>query len=263
MRRPRDPRRPPRGPVPEPEAPRRAGRPSTSAPPDLAELADLLARGPVRMVSLAPELPGALEAIEAIAAAGAVPAIAHTDATYERDAGRDRRRRPPRIHTFNGMRPLHHREPGVLGAVLEDPGVTCELIADGHHVHPAVMAARAPREGRRRHRPRHRRDRGRRPARRRVPPRRRRRSRVAGGRTETADGNLAGEHADHGRRGADGARAGRRSADARGDGHHLARRGCSGWLRKGRVAPGYDADLVGPRRRVVPSRPVGGVGHAA
>jgi N-acetylglucosamine-6-phosphate deacetylase len=108
--------------------------------PDLGELDDLLARGPVRMVSLAPELPGALQAIEAITAAGATAAIAHTDATYDETRAGIAAGASHAIHTFNGMRPLHHREPGVVGAVLEAPDVTCELIADGHHVHPAVMA---------------------------------------------------------------------------------------------------------------------------
>lgn len=109
-------------------------------PPDLAELDDLFHRGPVRMVSLAPELPGALDAIARIGEAGAVPAIAHTDATYDETRAAIAAGARHAIHTFNGMRPLHHREPGVLGAVLEAGEVTCELIADGHHVHPAVMA---------------------------------------------------------------------------------------------------------------------------
>ncbi len=107
--------------------------------PDPAELEALAASGTVRMVSLAPELPGALQVIPEIAALGAVPAIAHTDATYDQaitaiDAGARHA-----LHTFNGMRPLHHREPGVIGAVLDSPEVTCELIGDGLHVHPAVM----------------------------------------------------------------------------------------------------------------------------
>jgi N-acetylglucosamine-6-phosphate deacetylase len=107
-------------------------------PPDLGELAALLAAGPVRLVSLAPELPGALEVIEAIAAAGAVPALAHTDATYEEATAAVEAGARHAIHVFNGMRPLHHREPGVLGAVLDHAAVTCELIADGLHVHPAA-----------------------------------------------------------------------------------------------------------------------------
>jgi N-acetylglucosamine-6-phosphate deacetylase len=119
---------------------RGAQDPAHLRPPDLAELQDLLARGPVRMVSLAPELPGALEAIRAIASAGAVAAVAHTDATYEQAHAGILAGARHAIHTFNGMRPLHHREPGVVAAVLGADDVTCELIADGHHVHPAVMA---------------------------------------------------------------------------------------------------------------------------
>jgi N-acetylglucosamine-6-phosphate deacetylase len=90
-------------------------------------------------VSLAPELTGALGLIERIAAAGAVAALAHTDATYEQAvAGLDAGARHA-VHVFNAMRPLHHREPSVIGAVLERDGVTCEVIADGHPVHPAVV----------------------------------------------------------------------------------------------------------------------------
>jgi N-acetylglucosamine-6-phosphate deacetylase len=107
--------------------------------PDPDELEALFAAGPVRMVSLAPELPGALGLIRAVSDAGAVPALAHTDATYdEATAAIDAGARHA-LHVFNGMRPLHHREPGVLGAVLDCDEVTCELIADGHHVHPAAM----------------------------------------------------------------------------------------------------------------------------
>jgi N-acetylglucosamine-6-phosphate deacetylase len=107
-------------------------------PPDRGELDALLAAGPVRLVSLAPELPGALPVIEAIAAAGAVPALAHTDATYEQAVAAVEAGARHAVHVFNGMRPLHHREPGVLGAVLDHAAVTCELIADGLHVHPAA-----------------------------------------------------------------------------------------------------------------------------
>lgn len=118
---------------------RGAQDPASLRDPDPAELEALAASGTIRMVSLAPELPGALEAIGAIRAAGAVAALAHTDATYDQaieavDAGARHA-----IHTFNGMRPLHHREPGIIGAVLDAEEVTCELIADGMHVHPAVM----------------------------------------------------------------------------------------------------------------------------
>ena len=118
-------------------------------PPDREELDALAASGTLRMVSLAPELPGALEVIPAIRAAGAVAALAHTDATYDEAMAAIEAGARHAIHTFNGMRPLHHREPGMLGAVLDAPEVTCELIGDGFHVHPAACgsstAPRAPR----------------------------------------------------------------------------------------------------------------------
>jgi N-acetylglucosamine-6-phosphate deacetylase len=115
--------------------------------PDPAELDALLAAGPVRLVSLAPELPGALALIERIVAAGAIAALAHTDATYEQAAAVIDAGARHAVHVFNGMRPLHHREPGVIGAVLDRAEVTCEVIADGHHVHPAVVRLLARAKG--------------------------------------------------------------------------------------------------------------------
>ncbi len=123
-------------------AERRCGahEPTALRDPDPAEIEALLraGRGAVRMVTLAPELPGALEAIRRIVDAGAVAAIGHTDATYEQaraaiDAGAT-----VATHLFNAMRPVHHREPGPVVAALEDPRVTVELIHDGVHLHPAL-----------------------------------------------------------------------------------------------------------------------------
>jgi N-acetylglucosamine-6-phosphate deacetylase len=108
-------------------------------PPDLAELERLLAAGPVRLVTLAPELPGSLPAIARLVRKGVAVSVGHTDATYaEAMAAFDAGARHA-THLFNGMRPLHHREPGVAGAALDRAGVTCELICDGWHVHPAAM----------------------------------------------------------------------------------------------------------------------------
>jgi len=123
-------------------AARRCGahEPTALRDPDPAEIQTLLeaGRGAVRMVTLAPELPGAIEAIRRIVDAGAVAAIGHTDATYEQaraaiDAGAT-----VATHLFNAMRPVHHREPGPVVAALEDPRVTVELIIDGVHLHPAL-----------------------------------------------------------------------------------------------------------------------------
>jgi N-acetylglucosamine-6-phosphate deacetylase len=118
---------------------RGAQDPAALRDPDPAELESLAASGTIRMVSLAPELPGALEAIGAIRDTGAVAALAHTDATYDQAMAAVEAGARHAIHTFNGMRPLHHREPGIIGAVLDADEVSCELIADGLHVHPAVM----------------------------------------------------------------------------------------------------------------------------
>lgn len=97
------------------------------------------ARGELRMVTLAPELPGALETIERLVAAGIVVAIGHTDATYEQTRAALGAGATVGTHLFNAMRGVHHREPGPIPAVLESDAYF-ELIADGMHVHPAVLS---------------------------------------------------------------------------------------------------------------------------
>jgi N-acetylglucosamine-6-phosphate deacetylase len=104
--------------------------------------------GTVQTIVIAPELPGALELVAAAAAEGVIAAVGHTDATYDQaQAAFDHGARAA-THLFNAMRPLHHREPGVAGAVLATPRVTAELIADGIHLHPATLrvahAAKGP-----------------------------------------------------------------------------------------------------------------------
>lgn len=94
-----------------------------------------LAKGWVRKIALAPEREGAVSFIQHAKSKGIYCAIAHTDATYEEcrqavEAGAN-----IFVHTYNGMRGLHHREPGVVGAALS-LGQYDELICDGHHVHP-------------------------------------------------------------------------------------------------------------------------------
>lgn len=91
-----------------------------------------------RLVTLAPELPGALPAIEQLHRAGIVIAAGHTGADF--DQGRKAIAAGVRFatHVYNAMPPVHHRRPGIALALLLDPRVTVGLIADGEHVHPAV-----------------------------------------------------------------------------------------------------------------------------
>jgi N-acetylglucosamine-6-phosphate deacetylase len=111
--------------------------------PSSAEIDALLSAGDgtIRMVTLAPERPGSDDAIIQLVDAGVVVALGHTDATYEQTRRAIDLGATVGTHLFNAMRPLHHREPGPALALLEDPRVTVELIADGVHVHPAVVHA--------------------------------------------------------------------------------------------------------------------------
>lgn len=109
--------------------------------PDPAECDALLnvAPGLVRMMTLAPELPRAIELIPPIRAAGAVVALGHTAAAAEQaDAAFDAGARMV-THLFNAMRPVHHRDPGIVVAALRRPDVVVGLIADLVHVHPSVL----------------------------------------------------------------------------------------------------------------------------
>lgn len=93
----------------------------------------------VRIVTLAPELPGAADLLAAVQDAGAIPAIGHSEATYEQARVAIDRGARHITHLWNAMSGFHHRAPGVVGAALLDPRVTIELIADGVHVHPSVI----------------------------------------------------------------------------------------------------------------------------
>ena len=118
-----------------------AQNPAYLRDPSVEELTALvkLGEGAVRMVTVAPELPGAPEAIAFLREHGVLAAIGHTDATYEQtraglDAGAT-----VGTHLFNGMRPPHHREPGPVVGLLDSLAV-CELIADNVHLHPGMLA---------------------------------------------------------------------------------------------------------------------------
>ncbi|MGG4608561.1 N-acetylglucosamine-6-phosphate deacetylase [Providencia sp. Me31A] len=107
----------------------------------LNELDTLIAdaQGTLKVIALAPEKPDALAAIRHLKNKGLNVMLGHSAATYEQtlaalDAGAD-----GLVHCFNGMTGLHHRNPGMVGAGLTDPRAWLEIIADGHHVHPAVI----------------------------------------------------------------------------------------------------------------------------
>ncbi|MGG7464497.1 N-acetylglucosamine-6-phosphate deacetylase [Plantibacter sp. YIM 135347] len=104
-------------------------------------------RGTLRQITIAPELPNALEAIEVLVEAGVVVAVGHTDADEALTRrGFDGGARLV-THVFNAMNGIHHRAPGPVIASFEDPRVTLELVLDGHHVHPDVaklVFAQAP-----------------------------------------------------------------------------------------------------------------------
>ncbi|QMV51539.1 N-acetylglucosamine-6-phosphate deacetylase [Ewingella americana] len=109
---------------------------------NIAELDSLIdvSQNTLRVVALAPEKPQAIPAIQHLKKHGIKVMLGHSAASYEEtvrafDAGAD-----GLVHCFNGMTGLHHRNPGMVGAGLTDKRAWLELIADGHHVHPAAMA---------------------------------------------------------------------------------------------------------------------------
>ena len=97
-------------------------------------------RGLVKLVSVAPEEPGAMEFIDAVAGEVTV-SLAHTTADYDTAMEAYRRGAREATHLFNAMPPFTHRAPGVVGAAFDSPGVMVELICDGVHIHPSVVRA--------------------------------------------------------------------------------------------------------------------------
>ncbi len=124
---------------------RGAHDPECLIPPDPETVDRLLEAGgsALAMITIAPELPGALSAIEAFVHAGVRVAVGHTDADLDTvraalDAGAS-----VATHLFNAMPSVHHRDPGPIPALLNDPRVAIELIADGFHLHPEILALAA------------------------------------------------------------------------------------------------------------------------
>jgi N-acetylglucosamine-6-phosphate deacetylase len=106
---------------------------------DLLEKFIHAAKGRAQILTIAPELLGAMPCIDAARNAGLVVAIGHTDATYEQARAAIARGAHHAVHVYNAMRPFSHRDSGVIGAVLTTPEVTAELIADGVHVDETAM----------------------------------------------------------------------------------------------------------------------------
>jgi N-acetylglucosamine-6-phosphate deacetylase len=119
-----------------------AQNPAYLRDPSAEEIAELvkLGEGAVRMMTIAPERAGALDAIEQLSRLGVVVAIGHTDATYEQTLAGVAAGATVATHLFNGMRPVHHREPGPIVGLLSSDRVAVELIADGVHLHDGTLA---------------------------------------------------------------------------------------------------------------------------
>jgi N-acetylglucosamine-6-phosphate deacetylase len=116
-----------------------AQNPAHLRDPDPDEIADLLAIGVIGTITVAPELPGALSVIRQLCARGVVVAVGHTDATYEQTWAAVEAGATLATHLFNGMRPVHHRDPGPVTALLDSDTVVCEAIADGTHLADTML----------------------------------------------------------------------------------------------------------------------------
>jgi N-acetylglucosamine-6-phosphate deacetylase len=123
-------------------SPARAGAhsPNHILPPSRRRFDELVAghAGFIKVVTLAPELPGARELISTVIEIGAIPALGHSDATYEQALTAVKQGVRLFTHLFNAMSPFHHRAPGAVGAAL-DSDAYLGLICDGVHVHPAAV----------------------------------------------------------------------------------------------------------------------------
>lgn len=118
-----------------------AHNPALLREPDRAEFRALLkaGRGHVRMLTIAAELPSALDVIRDAEADNVIAALGHSDATYEQTIAGIEAGGSVATHLYNAMPPLNHRDPGPIAALLQDERVTVELINDGVHVHPAML----------------------------------------------------------------------------------------------------------------------------
>lgn len=107
--------------------------------PDLDEARRFLDSGPVRLITLAPELARARELVDLCLSRAVRVSVGHTEATFDEVLTAASWGARHLTHTFNAMPAMHHRAPGPVGAAIMLPELLAELIADNHHVHPAVM----------------------------------------------------------------------------------------------------------------------------
>jgi len=116
-------------------------RPDRIWPPNRKDLDQILevAHKKLRMMTMAPELPGSMDLLKPLADAACIGSLGHTEAAFDQARAGFKQGIRHVTHLYNAMRGLHHREPGALGAVLMDHGVTAQLICDGVHVHPELL----------------------------------------------------------------------------------------------------------------------------
>jgi N-acetylglucosamine-6-phosphate deacetylase len=120
---------------------RGAHDPANLRSPDPAEYGAWSRAGGVAMVTLAPELPGALDAVKHLTSGGVLVAAGHTDASTDEMTAGVNAGITAVTHLYNAMAPFAHREPGPIGVALTDPRLTATVIVDGQHVHPVAVAA--------------------------------------------------------------------------------------------------------------------------
>ncbi|MBE7045126.1 MAG: N-acetylglucosamine-6-phosphate deacetylase [Ruminococcaceae bacterium] len=109
--------------------------------PDIQTLDALLdaSGGLIKIITLAPEMKGATEFIRYAVSKGITVSLGHTNATYEETKTAIEAGATQITHTFNAMRAINHRNPGILGAAFEDERIVCEMICDYVHLHPAII----------------------------------------------------------------------------------------------------------------------------
>ncbi|MHB8157570.1 MAG: N-acetylglucosamine-6-phosphate deacetylase [Desulfocucumaceae bacterium] len=98
-----------------------------------------LCEGSLKMVTVAPELPGCTDLIKMLSREGVIVAAGHSEADFQVSEASFRAGVKHAVHLFNASAPLNHREPGLVGAVLANRDINAEIIADGHHLHPSML----------------------------------------------------------------------------------------------------------------------------